>query len=307
MNLRHRSASPADLEAAYDVLAPSYGDCALRERFGEAWEALFRSGAGRAAMVEDITDPAAPRPLGYGGRAFVSADFAQELRERRHGPTAGSAVLRRALEGGEGVLDLSGVRAAQEGAGLHLVLMHCAFVGQPPGGFSAEGLEALNAIFFVHHRGFRLREILKDVFSEEERRWFCGSGFSLRIGEEEPSVERPALISVTREDAEANPGCRYGAAFTFHPQRLALRTPYRQVIEAALDGLFDEEFADLHAISISAVKKRWTAIYDHVDLVLPGLLPPSDPFAGKARGAERRRHLLAYVREHPEELVPLVD
>jgi|SRR5665213_613462 len=59
--------------------------------------------------------------------------------------------------------------------------------------------------------------------------------------------------------------------------------------------------------SLPAVKKIWVSIYRRVEECLPELVPdllPSDiPAAG--RGREKRRHLLAYLREHPEELRPV--
>jgi hypothetical protein len=54
------------------------------------------------------------------------------------------------------------------------------------------------------------------------------------------------------------------------------------------------------------VKKRWHAIYDRVADVDSELLPPpvADGVYSSSRGAERRRHLLNYLRQHPEELRP---
>jgi hypothetical protein len=54
------------------------------------------------------------------------------------------------------------------------------------------------------------------------------------------------------------------------------------------------------------VKKRWHAIYERVADVDSELLPPSIAYGADAssRGAERRRHLLNYLRQHLEELRP---
>jgi hypothetical protein len=54
------------------------------------------------------------------------------------------------------------------------------------------------------------------------------------------------------------------------------------------------------------VKKRWHAIYERVEEVDRELLPPWNGNGSRpgARGAERRRQLLGYLRQHPEELRP---
>lgn len=54
------------------------------------------------------------------------------------------------------------------------------------------------------------------------------------------------------------------------------------------------------------VKKRWHEIYDRVAEVEPELLPPAIAEGPRAhsRGAERRRRLLNYLRQHPVELRP---
>ncbi len=58
-------------------------------------------------------------------------------------------------------------------------------------------------------------------------------------------------------------------------------------------------------LSLITVKKRWEHIYRRVASVDSELLPeePSPPSSGR-RGPEKRRHLLAYLRSHPEELQP---
>jgi hypothetical protein len=54
------------------------------------------------------------------------------------------------------------------------------------------------------------------------------------------------------------------------------------------------------------VKKRWHAIYERVADVDEELLPPAIAYGARvaSRGAERRRHLLNYLRQHLEELRP---
>lgn len=95
------------------------------------------------------------------------------------------------------------------------------------------------------------------------------------------------------------------AMFYEYPPRLGLRGTHRELLAAALEGLTDEELSSRLSLSESAIKKRWSAVYEAVEGKIPGL--SATPRDGAKRGAERRRHLLNYLREHPEEFRPLVD
>jgi hypothetical protein len=61
-------------------------------------------------------------------------------------------------------------------------------------------------------------------------------------------------------------------------------------------------------VSLDAVKKSWRAIYERVDTVAPRLLG-ARVVTGEVphRHAERRRHLLDYLRTHLEELRPVAS
>jgi DNA-binding NarL/FixJ family response regulator len=79
------------------------------------------------------------------------------------------------------------------------------------------------------------------------------------------------------------------------------------VLRRALAGQTDVEIASALIASHSTIKKRWLAIYDRVVAVDTQLLPASP--AGHPdehhRGAEKRRHLINYLHDHPEELLPI--
>jgi hypothetical protein len=67
-----------------------------------------------------------------------------------------------------------------------------------------------------------------------------------------------------------------------------------------------EKLATSLSLSPWTVKKRWAVIYERVTDVDSELLPPPIACGARAssRGAERRRHLLNYLRQHLEELRP---
>jgi len=55
------------------------------------------------------------------------------------------------------------------------------------------------------------------------------------------------------------------------------------------------------------VKKVWGSIYERVSAHSHGLIPDKVPEElNSERGKEKKQRLLAYLREHPEELRPAV-
>jgi hypothetical protein len=59
--------------------------------------------------------------------------------------------------------------------------------------------------------------------------------------------------------------------------------------------------------SLSTVKNTWRSIYNRAAARLPDLFPDHAraDLRLSQRGKEKRRFLLAYLREHPEELRPV--
>src|SRR4030095_16460874 len=123
---------------------------------------------------------------------------------------------------------------------------------------------------------------------------------------EPESYKRPYLVGLTKKDSFTHPGSTIAGLFINTPPRLCFNRSQRVLLRHALMGETCEQLAASLSLSTWTVKKRWHAIYDRVADVDGELLPPQvadGPYA-TSRGAERRRHLLNYLRQHPEELRP---
>ena len=74
----------------------------------------------------------------------------------------------------------------------------------------------------------------------------------------------------------------------------------------ALEGWTDEELAAKLGKSLPTIKKTWRSAYQRVEAKLPGLeLSQTGPGTTESkRGREKKRRLLGYLRDHPEELRP---
>jgi DNA-binding CsgD family transcriptional regulator len=151
------------------------------------------------------------------------------------------------------------------------------------------------------------------MFTEPERddrAWGRDLGF--RVLEYPPSeclaagipLERaPFLWVASREEAASD--AHYGLALlfeTYAPPRFALTLREQQILSLALEGGTDTSVARTADISESAVKKNFRTIYAKV--ARAGIIDLRADDAPEQRGAETRRHLLNYVREHPQELRP---
>ena len=87
---------------------------------------------------------------------------------------------------------------------------------------------------------------------------------------------------------------------------LQLRDADQQLLIAALTGLTDDELARRLQHSLPAIKKRWLSVFERTLEKRPDLFPDwSEENGLSKRGRQKRHHLLAYVRSHPEELRPI--
>jgi len=86
--------------------------------------------------------------------------------------------------------------------------------------------------------------------------------------------------------------------------RIGFSTTERRVLERALLNQSDEAIARGLSTTEDAVKKTWRNIHERVDRNASYLLPERHRASAGARGQEKRRHLLEYLRVHLEELRP---
>jgi DNA-binding CsgD family transcriptional regulator len=115
---------------------------------------------------------------------------------------------------------------------------------------------------------------------------------------------RPFLIGLRRE--EASEGSTMAPTFFYSRPRFGLKPWEQDMLTQALLGKSDAELSTGLHVSPSTVAKRWHAIYERTAAVATDLFP-CDAATGQSpqtRGSEKRRHLLAYLRHHPEELRP---
>ena len=117
---------------------------------------------------------------------------------------------------------------------------------------------------------------------------------------------RPALFGLTRDEALTDPGSALSLHFLYTEPSFRFTSSQQELLTLALLGQADTEAAITLDISLSTVKKHWQAVFERVARVRPDWLQHESVVSGDGkRGAEKRRHLLNYLRQHLEELRPL--
>ena len=314
MPLFSRRALHEDLLLYRRQLSAYYGtDEGLLKQLHLVWRLLAERGNLLSTFIEEGAEPTSRVPVHTLAGVFVSSEFAQSL-ESKPGMRLGSLVASDVLCNGGGVLDLQGIRRDQLGHGLHFLVIHGHFFQPDPGDIRFyQAKEMASKTLFQSMRGYHVQSLYREVGLDESVQWLQNGGMKIveRAASDlsrSASWEDPILMRVTREDAEREPGSRMASMFVEYQPIFGLKSNFRELVAVALNGSTDKQIAEHLSLSVPAVKRRWERLYVHIEASYPELWRSwAGESVDSARGSERRRHLLNYFRDHPEELRPWVD
>lgn len=316
--LRWRPMQPADVDpcveivAAHPVIGPRYG--ADIEHLGRAWRHLLGSAAINSAVFERL-DRKRARIVGIGFAVFVRDAF---IREIKTPPLVwiGPELARRVTGRDSPVLTDDEVRDANSGAGLSEVVW--AGTGIPEFEQTRDFYHLMVGAYVEAHRGFLLNELISAQAESVEQLlggveagglYWNPAHRNYEKAPPEPAgifVARPHLVGITRELELARRGSWVSTLFDYRPPRFGFSRGEQQLLQTALTSFrgTDQELAGALHLSVPTVKKMWCSIYRRVGDCDPELVPDSAlaESGTHERGREKRRSLLAYVRERPEEL-----
>lgn len=302
--------------------------CVLHSRLGrpyterswgilpEMLRALLSEGAMQLCLVADRAKAVGSQIISFNAMVFVTDKFCSEARAKLP-PHLGVELVQRYLSHQLPVLNRQQVAQANAGDGLNVAMC---FEGWAHDGLLHEQILVVRgkqseALHFALS-GYRVKEFLADPLGGETLEWMLNAGARRRRNycnyppnsavSEPDSSQRPCLVGLTKEEALAHPGSNVASLFIYTPPRFHFSRSQRVLLRHALRGETCNMLAASLNISPWTVKKRWHAIYERVADVDGELLPlpVADGPHATSRGAERRRHLLNYLRQHPEELRP---
>lgn len=178
----------------------------------------------------------------------------------------------------------------------------------------AQALQLASQQSFLRiHRGYRLARVLKETPADRAEAFRAG-GFRERHRipagtplpfSDEISRQEHVVFEAKRSDFEGVlPGSMASHVFVYRPPQCNFTRLEKQVLERAVDHLTDEEIASALGIKPGAVALRWRSIYARVTERVPSWFDAEASTESASRGKEKRRRVIAFVSEHPEELRP---
>jgi len=320
MSLRSRTMQPRDVRecaeivVAHPAIGPRYSH-SIKD-LSEAWLRLLDYEAKTALVLEELNGSKATICF-VGVSIFASDDFVREIKTP---PLfwVGPELAQRFIRGNSPILSSRQFREANSLGGLTTVTWEaCIRAGYET---HIELHRKILGMFIENHRGYLWKEAVASQLESAERlQWTVQTGGliwdpvkrryvkTLKRDLQE-FVREPHIVGVTRDLEHGRPGSWVGALFDYHPPRLGFSPREQRLLQSALEGErgTDQELAAALGVSLPTVKKMWLSVYRRVADTQPEIIPASGrPETGTSeRGKEKRRHLLAYLREHPEELRP---
>jgi hypothetical protein len=318
MIIRCRPMRPRDVSGAVALVASHriarrrYGD--NLNQLGSTWLRVLDQKAFCPIVFEELHAGRA-RMIGGAASVFVNDDF---LRDVKTPPFfwIGPELANRIAGSKSPLLSDTEVAAANASGGLNLLLWHMSI--DPEEAKREDVRMQVSAAFFDCHRGFLLKELIALQASfPEEVDWIVQGGGLLFdpvaacygdiVGKAAPeSFAVPHIFGITRELALRNMSW-ISSLFLYNPPLVGFSPSEQRLLSAALRGATDDELSDELAISLSAVKKAWCSVYDRAGEYLPESILNYDDSGDRSerdRGKQKKQRLLAYLREHPEELRP---
>ncbi|MEO8052553.1 MAG: hypothetical protein ABI833_19260 [Acidobacteriota bacterium] len=277
-----------------------------------AWNELIRSRSFNCIVLEADLVAHGRRIVGFGASAFVSPAFASdELANPR--PGLNSRIIASIVNGKPVVLSEAELRFANTAGDLDLVILYGSFenclLSEDE---RSDGFTMMGASFLEQHLGYRISQMINEVVDDVEKyyndrthAWREISTYA-EFWEVNPAStwdRRRALHLISRNYFSRN-GVMIDLLFLRRTPVLELRDADQQLLAAALGGSTDEELACRLTQNLSTIKKRWASLFERTLERRPDLFPDVSTDSGPTRGKQKRHHLLAYVRAHPEELRP---
>ena len=266
----------------------------------QVWTGLLRDPFFIAVAFESDPPIGGHSLIGFGASAFVSATFMDaELADPR--PDINSRIIASVHSGQSVLLTRDEIARANASEGVDSVILYGSWREEIlSASQSAQVQTLLPSSYTKLHAGYRIGRIVWETACEHEERLARSSGVYRAIGEfPESGRVLNIMSSVT---AAAVPGSLGNVMCNYTEPVLRLRQSDQQLLLAAQDGATDWELTAKLGLTLAGVKARWRSTFARIALVRSDLV--SDEDTGKNRGLQKRHGVLAYVREHPEELTP---
>lgn len=304
--------SRGDLQECLGVLPPWMEIPAeLRAQLPRLWDGLLGHVAVMPGVIEDLSRAPGSRIQGFGFTVVLPTAWADAY-AAAPSPFIAWQVYRSLLEGRLRLPDEHEIGRANAGEGLSMMVLHYAQLerdlSQP---YTHNLLHAALEIFRIVHGGYRIRRFWQEGAGEDlpflqSMGYLQQSDYAGHPIEGMHPDERPTLWGLTREQARQQlPGTDVRMIFEHHPPRFGFTPTQRRLLGRAIFDDSDELLMRELGLTAHGIKKQWRGIYDRVEDHDPGFFGDAAAEADEGRrGREKRRQILAYVRQRLEEVRP---
>jgi len=292
----------ADLSYCLEIQPACLGDQIVGRRTAlRVWKAFLDDPSFQATVIESERPIAGHTIVGCGMGVFVTGAFAdREIRDPQ--PGLNSRIIAGVAAEEPILLSRAEIGAGNAGEGLDFVNMYGTW---RDGIMNPDQLAEVHALlgtsFVEHFAGYRFNRVLKETIGDSRIALARATG-TYRLLAEFPESES-ALAVVTRESALTAPYSAAATIYRYRPPVLRLRPAEQELLAAALSGKTDAELSADLGLSLEATKKRWLSIFDRVDQFKREILTQTEADSD-GRGPQKRHRVVAYIRNHPEELRP---
>jgi hypothetical protein len=283
------------------------GEC----RALQAWQRIFEmKHACRGAVIEARWDDKV-EIVGFGFGAFVKKSFTEAERQSP-APGMNARIVESVLNGNSVIATPEEVRDANTRGDLHQVILETSW---KQGRLSAAQVDEVRILlgraYYELFAGYRFSLILLECVDEVDL-WHIQGHLRMRIADRFESWRQAhpgsawnpdrALVEVTIDTMRKDPHSIAAEIFSHGPApQIGFTLGEQELLEVALQGLDDAEASKVLFVTVPAIKRRWAGIFERVSDARPDLCPRE---SGTTRGIQKRQRVLAYIRQHPQELRP---
>jgi hypothetical protein len=275
------------------------------------WQQVADEPAVVSAVQEDMALPAGHRLQGWGFSLIMPRGWADGLMADGQADAARCSHAARdvyaALLGGHMALPTEReIARANAGDGIAFLAMHYGQhemdMTQP---YALRVLNMANEGLRVMHAGYRVAAFYMQATAADEP-WIHTAGLRQRhVPLPAPAAAQTMLYGLTRDEAAAMlPGQSARHFFEHQPPRFRFSASQRRLLWLSLFDEPDDGLMLSLDVSVHGLKKLWRGIYERIDDVEPEFFGDTASDDDGKRGPEKRRQVLAYVRQRPEELRP---
>ncbi len=313
--LRWRPTRPADLAECFEMFPSWLGLDAQRPALLSLWRAMIDEVAVTSTLVEDLSQPAGQRIQGWGTGIALPPRWAAQvglappsLRPREPVVPHIYAAL---LDGSMPLMNDKTLGEVNACGNLQFFNLHYTQRRFDLGDdYALAVLNAANEVFRTAVSGYQLRAMHFEA-NARDAPMIASAGFPAVAYADDtawrglPDALRPVFFGITREQARSClPGTSVRHAFEHYPPRFRLSGSQRRMLWHAQFDDSDESLLQRLDVSVHGLKKLWRGIYERIDDVEPEFFGDAAGDDDGKRGPEKRRQVLAYVRQRPEELRP---